>query len=252
MLRRAVDDGADLLGVAGGDGTLGVAAGVAVERSVPLLVIPAGTRNHFAMDLGLDRAHPDRALDALIDAEELLVDVGDADGRRFVNTASFGAYAAIVERPDYREDKLRVTLEALPDVLGALEDQPFTVRAGSVTVAHPVAALVSNNPYDTADVAGLDRRPRLDSGSLGLVCLRSHPHGPPPTLVRELRRSPPVLVTTATTVVIEAPQPSLPVALDGESLTLKTPVRCSLLPRALRVRVPRHRRSEDQRPYAFA
>ncbi|WP_179199875.1 diacylglycerol kinase family protein, partial [Streptomyces sp. NRRL B-24572] len=69
LARKAVAEGADLLGVAGGDGTQALVAEVAAEHDLPFLVISAGTRNHFAMDLGLDRTDPSRCLDALTDGE---------------------------------------------------------------------------------------------------------------------------------------------------------------------------------------
>jgi Diacylglycerol kinase catalytic domain len=93
LARQAVADGADLLGVAGGDGTQALVAGIAAEHDLPLLVISAGTRNHFALDLGLDRDDPSRCLDALRDGVELRVDLGVIADRPFVNNASFGAYA---------------------------------------------------------------------------------------------------------------------------------------------------------------
>jgi len=99
LARKAVADGADLLGVAGGDGTQALVASVAAERDIPLLVISAGTRNHFALDLGLDRDDPSRCLDALTDGVELRVDLGWIGDRPFVNNASFGAYAAVVRSP---------------------------------------------------------------------------------------------------------------------------------------------------------
>jgi Diacylglycerol kinase catalytic domain len=107
LARRAVANGADLLGVAGGDGTQALVAGVAAELDVPLLVISAGTRNHFALDLGLDREDPSRCLDALGEGGvEVRVDLGVIAGRPFVNNASFGAYAAMVQSPAYRDDKV--------------------------------------------------------------------------------------------------------------------------------------------------
>jgi diacylglycerol kinase family enzyme len=117
LTRTAVADGADLLGVAGGDGTQALVAAVAAEHGIPLLVISAGTRNHFALDLGLDREDPSRCLDALRDGVELRVDLGVIGGRPFVNNASFGAYAAVVQSPAYRDDKAHTTAEMLPDLL---------------------------------------------------------------------------------------------------------------------------------------
>src|SRR5262252_9612418 len=105
VARDAVARGADLLGAAGGDGTQALVAEVAAEHGIPFVVITAGTRNHFAMDLGLDRADPSRCLEALTDGEELRVDLGDVAGRAFVNTVSFGVYADVVQRPEYRDAK---------------------------------------------------------------------------------------------------------------------------------------------------
>ena len=117
MAQAAVADGADLLGVAGGDGTQALVAGIAADHDLPFLVISAGTRNHFAMDLGLDREHPDQGLEAFTDGVELVLDLGVVGGRTFVNNASFGAYAAIVQSPAYRDDKRGTTLQMLPDLL---------------------------------------------------------------------------------------------------------------------------------------
>ena len=113
----AVADGADLLGVAGGDGTQALVAGVAAEHGLPFVVITAGTRNHFALDLGLDREDPAACLAALADGVDLAVDLGTISGQTFVNNASFGAYAEIVQTPQYRDDKLGSTLDLLPDLL---------------------------------------------------------------------------------------------------------------------------------------
>ncbi|MDJ0113717.1 acylglycerol kinase family protein, partial [Rhodococcus erythropolis] len=81
LARQAVADGADLLGVAGGDGTQALVAAVAAEHDLPFLVVSAGTRNHFAADLGLDLDDPSRCLDALVDGVEVTVDLGNVGGR---------------------------------------------------------------------------------------------------------------------------------------------------------------------------
>ena len=171
LARAAVVDGADLLGVAGGDGTQALVAGIAAEHDVPLLVISAGTRNHFALDLGLDREDPSRCLDALGDGVELRIDLGFIAGRPFVNNASFGAYAAIVQSPAYRDDKRRTTTEMLPDLLVGHSGPRLVAMAENVTVEGPQAVLVSNNVYGTDDIAGLGRRARLDRGTLGMLAV---------------------------------------------------------------------------------
>src|SRR5580700_3170413 len=106
VARDAVARGSDLLGVAGGDGTQALVASVAALHGIPFVVITAGTRNHFALDLGLDRENPAACLGALSDGIELQVDLGVIGGQTFVNNASFGAYAEVVQTPAYRDDKL--------------------------------------------------------------------------------------------------------------------------------------------------
>ena len=129
LAREAVANGADLLGVAGGDGTQALVAGIAAQHGIPLLVISAGTRNHFALDLGLDREDPSRCLDALRDGVELQVDLGFIGDRPFVNNASFGAYASVVQSPAYRDDKARTTSELLPGLLVGHQGPRLVARA---------------------------------------------------------------------------------------------------------------------------
>ena len=240
LARDALAAGADLLGVAGGDGTQALVAQVAAEHDVPFLVISAGTRNHFALDLGLDREDPSRCLDALRDGVEARIDLGDINGRPFVNNASFGAYAAIVEDPAYRDDKRGTTLTALPDLLSGRRGAHLVADADGLVVDGPQAILVSNNPYEAADLASAGRRARLDRGRLGMIAIRvgtarqavgllngAHQRG----LVRAEARD----------VLIGSDDPVVPVGIDGESVHLSTPVRCTVRPAALRVRLPRVR-----------
>jgi diacylglycerol kinase family enzyme len=240
VARAAVDRGADLLGVAGGDGTQALVAGIAAEHGVPFLVITAGTRNHFALDLGLDRDDPAACLGALRDAVELRVDLGVIGGRTFVNNASFGAYAAVVESPAYRDDKLRTTLELLPDLLQGHRGPRLTAHADGAEISAPQALLVANNPYGTGDIAGLGRRVRLDRGVLGVVAVTVGSARQAAGLLRG-RHADGLRVLAAQEVTVTADTPRLPVGIDGEAVTLPVPVRCTVRPGALRVRVPRDR-----------
>jgi diacylglycerol kinase family enzyme len=240
LARQAVARGADLLGVAGGDGTQALVAGVAAENDLPFLVISAGTRNHFAMDLGLDRADPSRCLDALRDGVELAVDLGRINGRPFVNNASFGVYAEVVRSPAYRHDKTGTVLEMLPDLLTGHAAAPLVTRIGDVTVRNPQAVLVSNNPYGSSDLAGLNRRDRLDRGVLGAVTVSVANTRQAVGLLGRVNAHGLTQHTTAE-VVVDAHTRQTPVGVDGESLLLDTPVRCTIEPGALRVRVPRDR-----------
>ena len=240
LAEQAVAHGADLLGVAGGDGTQALVAAVAAAHGVPLLVISAGTRNHFALDLGLDREDPSRCLDALRDGVELRVDLGDVNGRAFVNNVSLGAYAVIVESPEYRAEKVRTTMNMLPEVLTATTGPKLVAHAGHVTIERPQALLVSNNPYDTADIAGLGRRPRIDAGVLGVIGVRAS-NAMQAARMLSGRKAPGLTLLTTDEVVVESDAEQIPVGVDGESVQLSTPVRCRVRPGALRVRVPRDR-----------
>src|SRR3954452_2680122 len=241
LAHDAVARGADLLGVAGGDGTQALVAAVAAEHGVPLMVISAGTRNHFALDLGLDRTDPSRCLDALADGVELRVDLGEIGGRPFVNNASFGAYAEIVRDPAYRDDKVRVTLQRLPDLLlGQREGRLHAIIDGGHRLDSPQAVLVSNNPYETEDIAGLSRRARLDTGRLGVAAVRVANARQAVGLLSRAHAEG-VTLCTATEVVVDAAVPQVPVGIDGEAVLLPAPMRCIVRPGGLRVRVPRNR-----------
>jgi len=241
LARKAVADGADLLGVAGGDGTQALVAGIASEHDLPFLVVSAGTRNHFAMDLGLDREHPDADLDALTDGVEVCLDLGMIGGRTFVNNASFGAYAEVVQSPEYRDDKAGTTLQLLPDLLSGDGGPSLVVRIdGAVTIERPKALLVSNNPYDLGDLAGLGRRARLDTGALGVVAVTVDSGTQAASLLRG-RAARGLQRLVAREVVVESDAPEIAVGIDGEAVLMPTPVRCTIRPLALRVRVSRTR-----------
>ena len=240
LARRAVADGADLLGVAGGDGTQALVAGIAAEHGIPLLVISAGTRNHFALDLGLDRDDPSRCLDALRNGVELHVDLGFIADRPFVNNASFGAYAAVVQSPAYRDDKARTTTDMLPRLLAGHQGPRLVARAGTVTIQGPQAVLVSNNVYGMGDIAGLGRRARLDRGTLGLFAVTVTSAVQAAGLIRGTQ-SRGLTRLAGREVVVDADTAQIPVGVDGEALLLDPPVRCTVQPAALRVRVPRNR-----------
>lgn len=240
VARRAVARGADLLGVAGGDGTQALVAGVAAEHQVPFLVISAGTRNHFALDLGLDRGDPVACLDALRDGVEIRVDLGRVNGLPFVNNASFGVYAEIVRSPAYRDDKTATVLRLLPDLLAGHTGARLVARIGGTVVDGPQAILVSNNPYGTGDPAGLSRRDRLDRGVLGAVTVSVANTRDAVGLLRRTN-SRGLTQRTATVIEVESDAPRIPVGVDGESLLLQTPVRCVVEAGSLRVRVPRTR-----------
>lgn len=241
LAEQAVADGADLLGVAGGDGTQALVAGIAAAHDLPFLCISAGTRNHFAMDLGLDRDDPAACLDALRDGVERRIDLGLIGDRTFVNNASFGVYAEIVQSPAYRDDKRGTTLQMLPDLLRSDgEGEKLAAYVSGKKIEAPQAVLVSNNPYDLSDIAGLGRRDRLDSGKLGVVAIKVDNVAQAIGLVRAGRGTG-LITARSRKVTIDAPQPEIPVGIDGETVLMPTPVHCSIQPGALRVVVPKNR-----------
>jgi diacylglycerol kinase family enzyme len=240
VAREAVEAGADLLGVAGGDGTQALVAGIAAEHGIPFVVISAGTRNHFALDLGLDREDPAACLGALSSGVELRVDLGMINGQTFVNNASFGAYAEVVQTPAYRGDKLNTTLNTLPELLQGHRGARLRAQADGTTIEAPQALLVSSNPYGTGDIAGLGRRTRLDRGILGVVGVTVASARQAAGLLRG-RHATGLSVLTTKRIEISADVPQIPVGVDGESVSMSTPVTCTISPGALRVWVPRDR-----------
>ena len=240
VAREAVAGGADLLGVAGGDGTQALVAAVAAEHGLPFLVISAGTRNHFALDLGLDREDPSACLSALSDGVELRVDLGMINGQVFVNNASFGAYAEVVETPAYRDDKLTYDAEPAPGPAAGPPRRTAVAQADGTEIRSPQALLVANNPYGTGDVAGLSRRARLDRGMLGVVGVKVRSARQAADLLRG-RKAAGLRVLTTKKIEISADAAQVPVGIDGEAVSMPTPVTCTISPSALRVWVPRDR-----------
>lgn len=230
--RRAADEGADCLGAAGGDGTLAQVALVAIERGLPFVCVPAGTRNHFALDLGLDRQDPLGGLDAFHTALEQRIDVAEVQGRLFLNNVSVGAYGEVVAEQQYRERKVGTALAKLPDLIGP-DAEPLDLRfVDGSGVEHDSAIVVhvSNNVYDLAPRPGFGTRPSLVDGQLGIVAVVHEPGLTGP--VRVLRWQAP-------TFELDSAGP-LAAGLDGEALELEPPVQFKILAGVLRVRMPVH------------
>jgi diacylglycerol kinase family enzyme len=227
LVRRALDAGADAVAMAGGDGSQATVAAIAAERGVPYACIPAGTRNHFALDLGVDRDDVVGALDAIVDGGERVVDLAEVNGRVFVNNVSVGLYGQAVQRTSYRNAKVRTLIDTVPDVLGP-EVKPNLRWLAADGAAHEARAgiLVSNNPYRLRPAPGTGTRPRLDRGALGVVVLGS-PEGPE------------LLEWAASSFDVDAPGP-VPVGVDGEAVVLDPPLRFRARPAALRCRIARH------------
>jgi diacylglycerol kinase family enzyme len=248
-LRQAVRDGADLLGAAGGDGTQALVAQVAAEHDLPIVCIPAGTRNHFALDLGLDRDDPGSALDALGDrGEEIRIDLGDVGGRPFVNNVSLGVYAEIVARPEYRGAKFDTVMAVLPEVMHPGARSNLTVEAdGREPIEDPQVVQVANNPYakdDEPSPAGT--RPRLDTGLLGVDVIAYKTPAELRQLVAAategtLDRIPSYRSWTGERIRVRSRDATVRAGVDGESMEFLSPLDITIRRRALRIRVPKDR-----------
>ena len=246
LAEDAIAGGADVIGMAGGDGSQALIATVASHHGIPHVVVPAGTRNHFALDLGLDRDDVVGALDAFADAVERTIDLATVNGRVFVNNASLGLYAKIVQAEEYRDAKMRTAAAMLPDLLGP-DAQPLDLQyTGPDGTAHETAhmVLVSNNAYQLADFSGRGTRERIDRGLLGVVTARIEGVRAAEQFVAlnaagQIRRFSGWHEWTTPRFRIDSGGP-VEIGVDGEAMTLDPPLVFESLPAALRVRLPGH------------
>jgi diacylglycerol kinase family enzyme len=247
-LAAVEEGGAESLAVAGGDGSVAAVAGVAVACDLPLVVVPTGTLNHFARDLGLDLTRPLRALEAVhASHEERRVDVGRISGRQFINNVSLGLYAQMLGDPGYRQDKLRVAKTKLQ----AAFSNPEPRRALRITPPDEaplegiIAVVVSNNPYEFARWDRLGQRHRLDTGKLQISVLDVD-------VLEELEGllagttplgatagvHPPLRHWTSERLEMGVVGERVRAGVDGELITFEAPLRFSVDLGALRVLVP--------------
>jgi diacylglycerol kinase family enzyme len=246
LAEAAVANGADVIGMAGGDGSQALVAGVAAARGVAFVCVPAGTRNHLAMDLGLDRDDVVAALDAFGEAVERRADLGLVSGRVFVNNATVGLYAKIVQSPAYRDRKVGTALELLPEMLGP-RATPFDLRfTGPDGTEHASAhlILVSNDRYQLGSGEGFGSRRRIDAGSLGIVAATFRSSGELARLVESVGggrswRPPGWAEWSDDSFVLHSARP-VEIGIDGEAMLLDPPLEFRTLPGVLRVRVPSH------------
>ena len=245
LAEDAVARGADVIGMAGGDGSQALVASVASRHGIPMVVIPAGTRNHFALDLGMDRADVVGALDAFDDGVDRVIDLAEVNGRTFVNNASMGLYAEVVQSAEYRDAKVRTAAEALPDLIGPAAvplDLRFTLPTGEPATSANLV-LVSNNAYQLSHLRGAATRPRLDGRALGIVSVlvRNAADAEKLALLEaagQVSRFGGWNEWTAAEFEVESASP-VEIGVDGEALTLDPPLRFVIRPGALTVRQAR-------------
>jgi diacylglycerol kinase family enzyme len=213
---------AEVLGMAGGDGSLARMAAAAIERDLPFVCVPFGTRNHFARDLGLDRGDPIAALEAFAGTERRL-DVGRVGERLFLNNVSLGLYASLVHHRE-RHRRRRAMLARARALLLALSHRHrtrFEVDGRTVTAR---VVLVANNAYEL-DLFNVGARRRIDEGLLHLYAAEQLM----PSTWEE---------HSGTSFTIDVPGHRVPAAVDGEPVELETPLDFRIEPGALRVLLP--------------
>jgi diacylglycerol kinase family enzyme len=227
LVDEAVARGADALGSAGGDGSMAVVAAAARAHGLPFVCIPAGTRNHFAIDLGVDPHDLVGALDAFTDGVERRIDLAEVNGRLFLNNVSLGIYGDAVRHEGYRDAKARTLLETAREALGPSASLPELQLVDDLGHEHrsPAVVLVSNNPYALDHPPVGATRPALDSGQLGVVVLD------PPSPRRAPGRA-----WAATSLEVTGPGP-VHAGVDGEAVDLSPPLRFVIRPAVLRVRI---------------
>ena len=227
LARDAIARGADVLGMAGGDGSQAIVAAIASEHELPFVCIPAGTRNHFALDLGVRRDDVVGALDAFTEGVESRVDLATVNERVFVNNASLGVYGDAVQNPGYRGAKLRTLLDTARSERTAegLAHGLRIVDERGVEHQSPIVVLVSNNAYALDRGLGRSTRPRVDAGRLGVVVIGGSPGG------RKVWEAPELEIDASRSVAV---------AVDGEAISLEPPLSFASHPAKLRVRISSH------------
>ena len=245
LARDAIARGADCLGMAGGDGSQALVASIAVEHDLPFVCVAAGTRNHFALDLGLDRANPRQSVYAFRDAIERRVDYATVNDRFFVNNVSLGVYATIVQQEGYREAKAATTRRLLPELLGDTTE-PFDlsfVTPDGTEVDGSFLVMVSNDPYVLAASPSTSQRLRLDTGRLGVFAVTAATGAQAAEVVTlalagQGARSGHAFEFSCEQFEIRSRSGTAYAGVDGEALELETPMTFRSHPQGLRMLVP--------------
>ena len=233
--------------VGGGDGTIGTIAAFLLDRGIPLGILPLGTLNHFARDLGIP-VQLDEAVAVIAGRRIAEVDAGEVNGRVFVNNSSIGIYPYMVLDRDRRRRmsgvrKWVAMALAFFRVMRTFPRRRIVVDAGNRTERTQTPLLfVGNNEYGT-DVFNIGKRERLDTGELWVYVAK------PTRLSRflalvarmalgSLNVDRDLIVLRVTAAAIATQTSRVPVAIDGEVEILSTPLQYRIRPRALRVFVP--------------
>jgi diacylglycerol kinase family enzyme len=256
LARRAASGGSDVVAVGGGDGTLSSAASVLAGGPKALGVLPLGTWNHFAKDLDIPIDLADAARNVRT-GRVAMVDVGEVNGKIFLNNSSLGLYPRIVRHRE--EQRQRLGWGKFPALLWATGHALHRHRPLEVVLTvdgHEIRrrtpyVFVGNNAYD---MEGFDigTRDHLDRSELSIYLA---PSARPfdlvllglRALIGRARKSPMFESLTTRALTIETRRERVPVATDGELTTFETPLLFRVRPKALRVIVPVERNRGSRR-----
>ena len=246
LARDAIAGGADCLGMAGGDGSQALVASISIEHDIPFVCVAAGTRNHFALDLGLDREDPRGSMDAFHDAVERRIDYATVGDRLFVNNVSLGVYATIVQQDSYRDAKRETSRTLLPEMLGITAepfDLQFTTPDG-IEINGAFLIMVSNSPYVLGPSVDVSQRRSMETGTLGVFAVNAASGSEAARLMAAsavgLRgRDPGWHEFTCESFEVRSRAGSAFAGVDGEALDMPTPMRFLIHPRGMRVLVPK-------------
>jgi diacylglycerol kinase family enzyme len=245
--RQAIAAGASAVVAGGGDGTISAVASVLADTTTPLGVLPLGTLNHFAKDVGIPQ-ELEPAVATIVAAHIRTVDVGEVNGRTFLNNASIGIYPdVVVERERLRQLghwKWVAFAIASGRILRRYRRLVVRLAAGdTIERARTAFLLVGNNQYQV-DGLSLGARPRLDGGRLfAYLAPRVHTRDLPKlfalALAGRARQQQALESIAAAALRVETPGVHrLRVALDGEVIEMRAPLNFRVRPRALRVIAP--------------
>jgi YegS/Rv2252/BmrU family lipid kinase len=247
LMRAAAAERPRLLVAAGGDGTISTAAAALVDSATVLGVLPFGTLNHFAKDLDIP-LELEEAVGNIIDGNSIAVDVGEVNGRVFINNSSLGLYPHMVRDREHQHSRLgRGKFRSLVWAsIAAFRRYPFlTVRLdveGTKRVQVTPLVFVGNNEY-SMEGFNIGERARIDGGRLSIYIVKKQGRA---ALVRlslealfgRLRQARDFEALTATDFVIETRHSRILVATDGEVQGMKSPLHYRIRPRSLHVIVP--------------
>ena len=237
----------DVVVVAGGDGTVGAAAAALAGTGRPLGVVPLGTRNHFARDAGIP-LDPDKAVELICGGPRRPVDVAEVNGRVFVNNSAVGLYPEMVRFRDEAEARsggsrrlamLRASLRALR----AFRRRRLWIRTEGLQAPLRTPLLfVGNNRY-RVNLLRLGRREAIDQGELCLYAVRARSRAHlfwagVRGVFGRLDQQRDFITAYVRELEISSDRPAIALSLDGETLTLKTPLRYCIRPGALTLIAP--------------